>query len=282
MGRERADLKGLTCCLTTPLSSQRPERTPGGHAPETRRGLRKDEVNGSTKRRRRRFERRSRRGDPSRRRELPHHEQSSGSPREGPESPPSHCEHEIADDEHPDHQPGINRGATHIAVVGPQTRPQPGQVDEAVDLAEQGARLFKRACSTLGEPHLAREAQKISKLTPMSKRVVVSNSISASLRRNWKRDPRWRHQGQALKMAAAYEDNLASGTLTSQRSKPSSSTSSGRASPRSASAASSPFGLCRPRPSAPTASTLLNGARPPRSANMDTLSRKSLSLAIKS
>src|ERR1700722_20124387 len=63
MGRERANLKGLTCSLTTPLFSQRPERTPGGHAPETRRGLRKDEVNGSTKRRGRHFERRSRRGD---------------------------------------------------------------------------------------------------------------------------------------------------------------------------------------------------------------------------
>src|ERR1700733_6588745 len=71
MGRERANLKGLTCSLTTPLFSQRPERTPGGHAPETRRGLRKDEVNGSAKRRRRHFERRARRGDPSRRRELP-------------------------------------------------------------------------------------------------------------------------------------------------------------------------------------------------------------------
>ena len=57
MGRKRANLKGLTCSLTTPLFSQRPERTPGGHAPETRRGLRKDEVNGSAKRRRRHFER---------------------------------------------------------------------------------------------------------------------------------------------------------------------------------------------------------------------------------
>src|SRR5580700_3832277 len=70
MGRKRANLKGLTCSLTTPLFSQRPERTPGGHAPETRRGLRKDEVNGSAKRRRRHFERHSRRGDPSWRREL--------------------------------------------------------------------------------------------------------------------------------------------------------------------------------------------------------------------
>src|SRR5580704_19706924 len=61
MGRKRANLKGLTCSLTTPLFSQRPERTPGGHAPETRRGLRKDEVNGSAKRRRRHFERRARR-----------------------------------------------------------------------------------------------------------------------------------------------------------------------------------------------------------------------------
>jgi hypothetical protein len=29
MGRKRANLKGLTCSLTTPLFSQRPERTPG-------------------------------------------------------------------------------------------------------------------------------------------------------------------------------------------------------------------------------------------------------------
>src|SRR5580658_10096839 len=43
----------------------------------------------------------------------------------------------IADDEHPDHQLRINRGPPHLAIVGPQMRPNLGQVDETVDLAQQ-------------------------------------------------------------------------------------------------------------------------------------------------
>ena len=63
--------------MTAPLFSQRPERTLGDHTPETRRGLRKDEVNDNTKRRRRHFERRSRRRGPPRRRKLPYPERPS-------------------------------------------------------------------------------------------------------------------------------------------------------------------------------------------------------------
>jgi hypothetical protein len=43
----------------------------------------------------------------------------------------------VADDEHPDHQLRINRGPPHVARVGPQMRPNLGQVDEPVDLAKQ-------------------------------------------------------------------------------------------------------------------------------------------------
>ena len=43
----------------------------------------------------------------------------------------------VADDEHPDHQLRINRGPPHVAIVGPQMRPNLGQVDETVDLAQQ-------------------------------------------------------------------------------------------------------------------------------------------------
>src|SRR5271154_1548702 len=43
----------------------------------------------------------------------------------------------VADDEHPDHQLGINRGPPHVAIVGTQMRPNLGQVDEPIDLAKQ-------------------------------------------------------------------------------------------------------------------------------------------------
>src|SRR5277367_5446465 len=42
----------------------------------------------------------------------------------------------VADNQHPHHQFGINRGPSHIAVIGPQMRPQIRQVDETVDLAK--------------------------------------------------------------------------------------------------------------------------------------------------
>jgi hypothetical protein len=57
MGRERGNPKRLFSSLTTPLFSQQPEGTPGGHAPETRQGLRKDGIDRSIKRRRRHFQR---------------------------------------------------------------------------------------------------------------------------------------------------------------------------------------------------------------------------------
>ena len=43
----------------------------------------------------------------------------------------------IADDQHADHQFGIDRGPPHVAIIGPQMRPNLGQVDETVDLAQQ-------------------------------------------------------------------------------------------------------------------------------------------------
>jgi transposase len=56
-GRERGNPEGLHCSLTTPLFSKRPERTPGGHAPETSVGLGKDESYPSAKHRRRHLKR---------------------------------------------------------------------------------------------------------------------------------------------------------------------------------------------------------------------------------
>ena len=43
----------------------------------------------------------------------------------------------VADDQHPDHQLGVDRGAPDLAVEGAQVRPQTRQVDNAVDRAEQ-------------------------------------------------------------------------------------------------------------------------------------------------
>ena len=42
----------------------------------------------------------------------------------------------IADNEHPDHQLGIDRRATRLAVVRLQMRPNLRKVDEPVDLAK--------------------------------------------------------------------------------------------------------------------------------------------------
>jgi hypothetical protein len=43
----------------------------------------------------------------------------------------------IANDAHPDHQLGIDRGPPDVAIVGAQVRANLGQVDEPVDLAKQ-------------------------------------------------------------------------------------------------------------------------------------------------
>src|ERR1700729_4252731 len=43
----------------------------------------------------------------------------------------------VADDQHPHHQLGIDRRATRLAVVRLQMRPNLGQVDEPIDLAQQ-------------------------------------------------------------------------------------------------------------------------------------------------
>jgi hypothetical protein len=43
----------------------------------------------------------------------------------------------VADDEHPDHQLGIDRGPPDVAIVGTQVCANLGQVDEPVDLSQQ-------------------------------------------------------------------------------------------------------------------------------------------------
>ncbi len=43
----------------------------------------------------------------------------------------------IADDEHSDHQLGIDRRPPDVAIIGPQVRPNLRQVDEPIDLAQQ-------------------------------------------------------------------------------------------------------------------------------------------------
>ena len=45
----------------------------------------------------------------------------------------------VADDQHPDHEFGIDRGPTNLAVEGPQMRSQPRQVHNAVNCAEKMA-----------------------------------------------------------------------------------------------------------------------------------------------
>ena len=43
----------------------------------------------------------------------------------------------VADDQHADHQLGVNRGSPELAVERAQVRPQARQVDNAVDRAEK-------------------------------------------------------------------------------------------------------------------------------------------------
>ena len=43
----------------------------------------------------------------------------------------------VADDQHPDHQLGIDRRPPGLAVEGPQVLADAGQVDEAIDRAQQ-------------------------------------------------------------------------------------------------------------------------------------------------
>ena len=43
----------------------------------------------------------------------------------------------VADDEHSDHQLGIDRGPPDVTTIGPQVRSNVGQVEEPVDLAQQ-------------------------------------------------------------------------------------------------------------------------------------------------
>ena len=46
----------------------------------------------------------------------------------------------VADDQHPDHQLGIDRGPPQLAIERPQVRPEPRQIHRAVDGAKQMVR----------------------------------------------------------------------------------------------------------------------------------------------
>jgi hypothetical protein len=45
--------------------------------------------------------------------------------------------HAIADDQHPDHQLGIDRGPPRLAVIRAQVLAEPTQIDEPVDRSQQ-------------------------------------------------------------------------------------------------------------------------------------------------
>jgi hypothetical protein len=43
----------------------------------------------------------------------------------------------VADNQHAHHQLGIDRGSSHVAVIGPQVRPQLAQIHEPIDPAQR-------------------------------------------------------------------------------------------------------------------------------------------------
>ena len=48
--------------------------------------------------------------------------------------------HTVADEQHSDHQLGIDRGPPHLAVIGPQVFADITQIDEPVDRSQQVVR----------------------------------------------------------------------------------------------------------------------------------------------
>src|ERR1700733_7677141 len=91
----------------------------------------------------------------------------------------------VADDEHPDHQLGIDRGPPHVAIVGPQMRPNLGQVDLAqqmivrdmplkVEAVEQ--RLLHHPPFAHHRPNLLHPAEENQRPAPRSSRVFQRNS----------------------------------------------------------------------------------------------------------
>src|SRR3984957_13299405 len=94
-----------------------------------------------------------------------------------------------ADDQHPDHQLGINRGTPDLAIVGAQMRSNLGQVDEPVDLAQQMTigdvpleaeaveqRLLHHPPLAHHRPTLLLQREENQRLAPRSSRVFQHNS----------------------------------------------------------------------------------------------------------
>ena len=89
----------------------------------------------------------------------------------------------VADDEHSDHQLGIDRGPPDVAIIRAQVRTNLGQVDEPIDLAQQmivrdmplkaeavEQRLLHHPPLAHHRPNLPHPAKKISARAPRSKR----------------------------------------------------------------------------------------------------------------
>jgi hypothetical protein len=73
----------------------------------------------------------------------------------------------VADNQHAHHQLGINRGPPDVAIVGPQVRPNLGQVDEPVDLSQQ---------MIIGNAPLESEA--VKQCLPLTRRSPIIDRIS--------------------------------------------------------------------------------------------------------
>src|ERR1700722_15066207 len=95
----------------------------------------------------------------------------------------------VADDQHPDHQLGINRGTPDLAIEGAQMRSNLGQVDEPVDLAQQMTigdvpleteaveqRLLHHATLAHHRPNLLLQREGNQRPAPRSSRVFQRNS----------------------------------------------------------------------------------------------------------
>jgi hypothetical protein len=100
-----------------------------------------------------------------------------------------------ADDEHPDHQLGINRGPPDVAVIGLEMRPNSGQVDETVDPAQHvivrdvpvqteavEQRLLHHTPFAHHRPNLLHPAEENQRPAPRSSGAFQRNSQRAVIR----------------------------------------------------------------------------------------------------
>jgi hypothetical protein len=101
----------------------------------------------------------------------------------------------VADDEHPDHQLGINRGPPDVAVIGLEMRPNSGQVDETVDPAQHvivrdvpvqteavEQRLLHHTPFAHHRPNLLHPAEENQRPAPRSSGAFQRNSQRAVIR----------------------------------------------------------------------------------------------------